>query len=203
LLCGSSSPSVLYCVHTAVSIALHAIAAAVIAVKQAHPKLQCSVFSAYAEHFAIVCYSANTINSPLLFYSTPTAAAAARHTIMCSQTQGAELPADISGHIVLVVNHHYRLEHFIVPLRRLRPAKPVVIVTQDAVMYYELMHRLQQLAAVEPTLDISQVYHVYGSGKHRTALEQAYAERSVLCNCHFCNCCCNCMRAVHHMVLSM
>ena len=96
---------------------------------------------------------------------------------MLTQAHATKLPADLSGHIVVVVQYHPRLEHYLVPLRRLRPATPVVIVSLDSAMFYELMHRLHEIQAMEPTLDISQVYHVYGSGKQRKSLEKARADR--------------------------
>lgn len=63
------------------------------------------------------------------------------------------------------------------PLRRLHSRKPVVIVTADSAMYYELMHRLHTLVAAEPSLDVSQVYLVYGRGKDVKVLEAACVDR--------------------------
>ena len=59
----------------------------------------------------------------------------------------------MAGHIVLVVSCHPSLEHYIVPLRRLRPSLAVVIVSPDSAMFYELVHRLAEIKLVHPELE--------------------------------------------------
>ena len=95
-----------------------------------------------------------------------------------TQAHASVLPKDLDGHIVICVSYHPRLEHYIVPLRRLRPHIPVVLVSPDSTMYYELMFRLTQIKAMQPGLNLDQVYYVHGTGKQRKSLEKARADRA-------------------------
>lgn len=44
----------------------------------------------------------------------------------------ASTPADLTGHIV-IIGGHARLQHYVIALRRQRPNKAIVVVTEDKV----------------------------------------------------------------------
>ncbi|CAM9491410.1 unnamed protein product [Ectocarpus sp. 12 AP-2014] len=82
------------------------------------------------------------------------------------------LPPNLTGHIVLV-GGSADLQYYILALRRQRPLKPIVVITEDTESFFQLRDRLVECKFLEMSLDISQVYHIFGRTQDRFTLEEA------------------------------
>eukprot|EP00903_Cladosiphon_okamuranus_P006121 g6025.t2 len=82
------------------------------------------------------------------------------------------LPVGLKGHIVLVGGNAC-LQYYILALRRQRPLRPIVVVTEDTESFFELRDRLVECKFLDLSLDISQIYHVFGRTQDRFTLEEA------------------------------
>ncbi|CAM9604592.1 unnamed protein product [Pylaiella littoralis] len=84
----------------------------------------------------------------------------------------ASLPPALTDHIVLVGGNAC-LQYYILALRRQWPLKPIVVVTEDTASFFELRDRLVECKFFEMSLNINQIYHVFGRTQDRFTLEEA------------------------------